>query len=152
MFDIDFLLIKPLSEQLEKIEDYREKAEFLFKVIEFDKFFSQYSEKIRDCWNRIAEEKYITENYIISRSDRLFIADYAYETRDILKVKDLINKLCNLSDGVYDYDEVIATAENEIAVIRNIDDFEFTDTAMAEEKAKPKKTKLDTLLKFKPNN
>lgn len=150
MFDIDFLLIKPLSQQLEKIENYRDKVEFLFKVIEFDKYFSQYSDEIKDCWYEITGERYLTENYIIGRNDRLFISDYAFETRNIIKVKDLINKLCSLSDGVYDYDEVIAAAENEISVIRNIDDFEFTDTAQATET--PKKTKLDTLLKFKPNN
>jgi hypothetical protein len=150
MFDIDFLLIKPLSQQLEKIENYRDKVEFLFKVIEFDKYFSQYSDEIKDCWYEITGERYTTENYIIGRNDRLFISDYAFETRNILKVKDLINKLCSLSDGVYDYDEIIATAENEISVIRNIDDFEFTDTTPTTETHK--KTRLDTLLKFKPNN
>jgi hypothetical protein len=65
------------------------------------------------------------------------------------KVKKLINKLCSLSDGVYDYDEVITQAENEISTIRTIDDFDFTDTVSANTNNN-KKPNINSLLNFKP--
>jgi hypothetical protein len=65
------------------------------------------------------------------------------------KVKKLINKLGSLSDGVYDYDEVITQAENEISTIRTIDDFDFTDTVSANTNNN-KKPNINSLLNFKP--
>jgi hypothetical protein len=65
------------------------------------------------------------------------------------KVKKLINKLGSLSDGVYDYDEVITQAENEVSTIRTIDDFDFTDTVSANTNNN-KKPNINSLLNFKP--
>jgi hypothetical protein len=61
----------------------------------------------------------------------------------------LINKLGSLSDGVYDYDEVITQAENEISTIRTIDDFDFTDSVSTNANNN-KKPNINSLLNFKP--
>lgn len=126
MFDIKYLLIPALAKQLENISDFREKAEFLLKLINFEIYFKKYADEISGSWYKEAEE-----------------------TKNISKVIELINKLCN--PDVFDYDTVIAETENETAVTANINDFEFSEEITTAKQAKKgKKTKLDVLLKFSP--
>ena len=149
MFDIKYLLIPPLTEQLEYLSDFKEKAEFLLKLINFEIYFKKYADDISESWYRETEERYCSENYSFIFSDKAFITDYAEETKNISKVIELINKLCN--PDVFDYDTVIAETENETAIIANIDDFEFSEETVPIKQNKiVKKTKLDVLLKFSP--
>jgi len=149
VFDIKYLLIPPLTGQLEDISDFKEKSEFLLKLINFEIYFKKYADEIIDNWYKETEERYYSENYGFIYSDRNFIAEYADKTKNIQKVIKLINKLCN--PDVFDYDTVIAETENETAVIANIDDFEFSDeTESIKQNKRNKKTKFDTLLSFLP--
>ena len=151
MFDIKYLLIPPLAEQLEYLSDFKEKAEFLLKLINFEIYFKKYADDINDSWYKETEERYSAENYSFIFSDKAFITDYAEETKNISKVIELINKLCN--PDVFDYDTVIAETENETAIIANIDDFEFSEETVPTKQNKiVKKTKLDVLLKFSLKN
>jgi len=143
------LLIPPIAGQLENISDFKEKAEFLLKLIDFEIYFKKYAEEISDNWHKEADERYSAENYSFIVSDKAFITEYAEETKNIGKVIELINKLCN--PDIFDYDTVIAETENETAIIANIDDFEFSEeTAQIKQTKTGKKTKLDFLLKFSP--
>ena len=95
MFDIKYLLIPPLAGQLEYLSDFREKAEFLLKLINFEIYFKKYTDEIIDNWYKETEERYSAENYSYIFSDKDFIIEYAEETQNISKVIELINKLCN---------------------------------------------------------
>jgi len=149
VFDIKYLLIPALAKQLESISDFKEKTEFLLKLINFEIYFKKYAEKIKDNWYKEAEERYSAEDYSFIFSDKAFIIKYAEETKNTDKVIELINKLCN--PDVFDYDTVIAEIENETAIIANIDDFEFSEEITPTKQAKTgKKTKLDVLLRFSP--
>ena len=149
MFDIKYLLIAPLAKQLENLSDFKEKAEFLLKLINFEIYFKKYADDISESWYRETEERYCSENYSFIFSDKAFIIQYADKTQNIGKVIELINKLC--SPDVFDYDNVIAETENETAIIANIDDFEFSEeTEPIKQSVIHKKTKLDTLLSFSP--
>ena len=149
MFDIKYLLIPPLAGQLGTISEFKEKAEFLLKLINFEIYFKKYADEIMDNWYKETEERYSAENYSFIFSDKDFIIEYTEETQNISKVIELINKLCN--PDVFDYDTVIAETENETAVIANIDDFEFSEEITLAKQAKTgKKTKLDVLLRFSP--
>ncbi len=151
MFDIKYLLIPPLAKQLEYLSDFKEKAKFLLKLINFEIYFKKYADDISGNWYRETEERYSAENYSFIFSDKAFITDYAEETKNISKVIELINKLCN--PDVFDYDTVIAETENETAVIANIDNFEFSEEITPAKQTKTgKKTRLDVLLKFSPGN
>ena len=150
MFDIKYLLIPPLAGQLEYLSDFREKAEFLLKLINFEIYFKKYTDEIIDNWYKETEERYSAENYSYIFSDKDFIIEYAEETQNISKVIELINKLCN--PDVFDYDTVIAETENETAIIANIDSFEFSEEITPAKQTKTdKKTKLDILLRFSPD-
>jgi len=129
VFDIKYLLIPPLAGQLENLSDFKEKAEFLLKLINFEIYFKKYADDISNRWYREAEERYSAENYSFIFSDKAFIIQYANKTQNIGKVMKLINKLCN--PDVFDYDSVIAETENETAIIANIDDFEFSDETIS---------------------
>ena len=147
MFDIKYLLIAPLDKQLENISDFKEKAEFLLKLINFEIYFKKYADDIGASWYKETEERYCSENYSFIFSDKAFIIQYADKIQNIDKVIKLINKLCN--PDVFDYDTIIAETENETAIIANIDDFEFSEETVPIEQNKiGKKTKLDVLLKF----
>lgn len=149
MFDIKCLLIAPLAKQLENLSDFKEKAEFLLKLINFEIYLKKYADDISESWYRETEERYCSENYSFIFSDKAFIIQYADKTQNIGKVIELINKLC--SPDVFDYDNVIAETENETAIIANIDDFEFSEETVPIEQNKiGKKTKLNVLLKFSP--
>ncbi len=149
MFDIKYLLIAPLAKQLENLSDFKEKAEFLLKLINFEIYFKKYADDISESWYRETEERYCSENYSFIFSDKAFIIQYADKTQNIGKVIELINKLC--SPDVFDYDNVIAETKNETAIIANIDDFEFSEETVPIEQNKiGKKTKLNILLKFSP--
>lgn len=149
MFDIKCLLIAPLAKQLENLSDFKEKAEFLLKLINFEIYFKKYADDISESWYRETEERYCSENYSFIFSDKVFIIQYADKIQNIGKVIELINKLC--SPDVFDYDNVIAETENETAIIANIDDFEFSEETVPIEQNKiGKKTKLNVLLKFSP--
>lgn len=149
MFDIKYLLIPPLAEQLESISDFGEKAEFLLKLINFEIYFKKYADEISSSWYSEIEERYSAEDYGFIFSDKAFIVEYACETQNTNKVIELINKLCN--PDIFDYDTVIAETENETAIIADIDDFEFSEEIIPAKRTKAgKKTKLDILLKFSP--
>lgn len=149
MFDIKYLLIAPLAKQLENLSDFKEKAEFLLKLINFEIYLKKYADDISESWYRETEERYCSENYSFIFSDKVFIIQYADKIQNIGKVIELINKLC--SPDVFDYDNVIAETENETAIIANIDDFEFSEETVPIEQNKiGKKTKLNVLLKFSP--
>ncbi len=149
MFDIKYLLIAPLAKQLENLSDFKEKAEFLLKLINFEIYFKKYADDISESWYRETEERYCSENYSFIFSDKAFIIQYADKIQNIDKVIKLINKLCN--PDVFDYDTIIAETENETAIIANIDDFEFSEeTEPIKQSVIHKKTKLDTLLSFSP--
>ena len=149
MFDIKYLLIAPLAKQLENLSDFKEKAEFLLKLINFEIYIKKYADDISESWYRETEERYCSENYSFIFSDKAFIIQYADKTQNIGKVIELINKLC--SPDVFDYDNVIAETENETAIIANIDDFEFSEEpAQTEQTKTDKKTKIDVLLRFSP--
>lgn len=149
MFDIKCLLIAPLAKQLENLSDFKEKAEFLLKLINFEIYLKKYADDISESWYRETEERYCSENYSFIFSDKVFIIQYADKIQNIGKVIELINKLC--SPDVFDYDNVIAETENETAIIANIDDFEFSEETVPIEQNKiGKKTKLNVLLKFSP--
>ena len=149
MFDIKYLLIAPLAKQLENLSDFKEKAEFLLKLINFEIYFKKYADDISGSWYKEVEERYSAENYNFIFSDKAFIIQYADKTKNIGKVIKLINKLC--SPDVFDYDNVIAETKNETAIIANIDDFEFSEETVPIEQNKiGKKTKLNILLKFSP--
>jgi hypothetical protein len=149
VFDIKYLLIAPLAKQLENLSDFKEKAEFLLKLINFEIYFKKYADDISESWYRETEERYCSENYSFIFSDKAFIIQYADKTQNIGKVIELINKLC--SPDVFDYDNVIAETKNETAIIANIDDFEFSEETVPIEQNKiGKKTKLNILLKFSP--
>ena len=106
MFDIKYLLIAPLAKQLENLSDFKEKAEFLLKLINFEIYLKKYADDISESWYRETEERYCSENYSFIFSDKAFIIQYADKTQNIGKVIELINKLC--SPDVFDYDNVIA--------------------------------------------
>ena len=147
MFDIKYLLIPPLAGQLEYLSEFREKAEFLLKLINFEIYFKKYTDEIIDKWYKETEERYSAENYSYIFSDKDFIIEYAEETQNISKVIELINKLCN--SDVFDYDTVIAETENETAILANIAGFEFSEEITPAKQTKTdKKTKLDILLRF----
>ena len=149
MFDIKYLLIPPLAKQLESLSDFKEKAKFLLKLINFEIYFKKYADDISGSWYKEVEERYSAENYNFIFSDKAFIIQYADKTKNIGKVIKLINKLC--SPDVFDYDNVIAETKNETAIIANIDDFEFSEETVPIEQNKiGKKTKLNILLKFSP--
>lgn len=154
MFDIEFLLIEPLREHLYSLKNIEYQVLFLFQVIEFEKNFKHYSQKIYDYWYEMTEERYPIGEYSVSENDKSFILEYAKEKNNLSKVKELINKLCNCNDGVLDYDDIIAEAENEISTIQNIDSFEFTETEQSSEQNKKdvKHTSINAILSFKPNN
>ena len=127
MFDIKYLLIPPLAKQLESLSDFKEKAKFLLKLINFEIYFKKYADDISGSWYKEVEERYSAENYSFIFSDKAFIIQYA------------------------DYDSVIAETENETAIIANIDDFEFSEEPAQTERTKTdKKTKIDILLRFSP--
>lgn len=150
MFDIKCLLIAPLAKQLENLSDFKEKAEFLLKLINFEIYFKKYADDISESWYRETEERYCSENYSFIFSDKAFIIQYADKIQNIDKVIKLINKLCN--PDVFDYDTIIAETENETSIIANIDDFEFSEeTEPIKQSVIHKKTKLDTLLSFSPS-
>ena len=152
MFDIDFLLIEPLKEHLNSLQNIEYQVLFLFQLIDFEKNFAEYSNKISDNWYKMTEERYPVGEYSFSDNDKKFIIEYAKEKNSLEKAKELINKLCNTKDGVLDYDDIIAEAENEITTIQNIDGFEFTDISkksVTSDKAK-KHTSINTILGFKP--
>ena len=134
MFDIKYLLIAPLAKQLENLSDFKEKAEFLLKLINFEIYFKKYADDISESWYRETEERYCSENYSFIFSDKAFIIQYADKTQNIGKVIELINKLC--SPDVFDYDNVIAETKNETAIIANIDDFEFSEETVPIEQNK----------------
>lgn len=149
MFDIKCLLIAPLAKQLENLSDFKEKVEFLLKLINFEIYFKKYADDISESWYRETEERYCSENYSFIFSDKAFIIQYADKIQNIDKVIKLINKLCN--PDVFDYDTIIAETENETSIIANIDDFEFSEeTEPIKQSVIHKKTKLDTLLSFSP--
>ncbi len=149
MFDIKYLLIPPLAKQLESLSDFKEKAKFLLKLINFEIYFKKYADDISGSWYKEVEERYSAENYSFIFSDKAFIIQYADKTKNIGKVIKLINKLCN--PDVFDYDSVIAETENETAIIANIDVFEFSEEpAQTEQTKTDKKTKIDVLLRFSP--
>ena len=152
MFDIDYLLIEPLKEHLNSLQNIEYQVLFLFQLIDFEKNFAEYSNKISDNWYKMTEERYPVGEYSFSDNDKKFIIEYAKEKNNLEKAKELINKLCNTKDGVLDYDDIIAEAENEITTIQNIDSFEFTDMSENSKKTDtPKKhTSINTILGFKP--
>ena len=154
MFDIDYLLINPLEEHLYSLKNIEYQVFFLFQLLEFDKNFKEYSDKISDHWYEMTEEQYPISGYTLSESDKIFIIEYAKEINNLSKVKKLINKLCNCKDGVLDYDDIMAEAENEISTIQNINNFDFTQIlqSTSDNKNGTKHTSINTILAFKPNN
>lgn len=151
MFDIKYLFIPEIKNIFDEISDYGDKVEFLFKLLDFEIYFKKYADKISQHWINETQERYSSEDYAFMINEKPFVMEYALKTQNTEKIFDLINKLCN--PDVYDYDNVIADAENDTAVIANIDDFEFTDDKTSEAAEKPiRRTSLDVLLKFEPKN
>lgn len=150
IFDIKYLFIPEISKKFNAISDYAEKVEFIFRLLDFDINFKEYADKINDNWINNVDERYSAENYAFMTNEKNLITEYACKTQDTEKLFELINKLCN--PEIYDYDTVVAEAENSIAIIANIDDFEFTDfdTEISEQKQSVKRTSLDVLLGFEP--
>lgn len=72
MFDIKYLLIPAIAKQLESISDFKEKAEFLLKLINFEIYFKKYADEINDSWHKEAEERYSAEDYSFIFSDKAF--------------------------------------------------------------------------------
>lgn len=54
--NIKYLLIPPLAGQLESILDFKEKAECLLKVVNFEIYLKKYADEINNNWYRKTEE------------------------------------------------------------------------------------------------
>lgn len=147
MFNIDYLLTPLILERLNSIQGIKEQTSFLFSIIEFDVYFPDICNDIAAFWYQNTGERYNCIEYIITNSDKTFILEYASNIRNLGKVKSLINKLCSISDGVYDHDTIIADAVNEISTIQNIDDFDFTEDLGRQKQNKPT---LTSVLSMKP--
>ena len=153
VFDIDYLLIEPLKKHLYSLKSIEYQVLFLLQLIDFEINFKEYSNKIASNWYEMTEERYREGEYSLADSDKKFVLEYAREKNSLDKAKDLINKLCNCKDGVLDYDDIIAEAENEISTIQDISNFKFTEISEDTEKSKKlgKHTSIGTILGFKPN-
>ena len=119
MFDIDNLITEDIRDILTD-KSVEKQTEFLLNLIEFNIYYPKYSNSISHLWYTKCNERYDASQYLIADEDKEFIAEYAKNTEDINKVKELINKLCSLSDGVLSYDEVIAEAEKDMCVIQDL--------------------------------
>jgi hypothetical protein len=149
MLDIDALITNKVADKLNKLQTIRQKADLLLKLADYEIYFPELFDDISTHWYNITGTQYVSADHYIYEGDKSLILDYAESVNSLDKVKKLINKLGSLSDGVYDYDEVITQAENEISTIRTIDDFDFTDTVSANTNNN-KKPNINSLLNFKP--
>jgi hypothetical protein len=150
-FDIRYLLIPEITEKYNALSNFDDKVEFLFKLLSFDIYFKKYTDKINENWIKEVGKQYSDEDYAFMINEKAFVIEYACKTYDDNKIFDLINKLCNPENC--DHDTVVADAEKYVAVITNIDDFEFSDDLSDEttkQKQPVRKTSLDVLLRFQP--
>ena len=148
MFSIDFLITRNIEYLLNKAENIVDKTEILLHLIEFPRYFSEYMQEISEKWYIHTNTRYNEEEYIIPDDDMNFIREYADKINNITKVKELINKLASLKDGVYDYDAIMAEAENDISLCTHIDDFNFTGNNNSNGSKKPS---ITSLLKLMPH-
>ncbi len=149
MFSIDFLITRNIEYLLNKAENIVDKTEILLQLIEFPRYFSEYMQEISEKWYIHTNTRYNEEEYIIPDDDMNFIREYADKINNITKVKELINKLASLKDGVYDYDAIMAEAENDISLFTHIDDFNFTGSNTSKRNKKPS---ITSLLKSMPKH
>lgn len=105
---------------------------------------------ISKLWYDNTGTPYVATYHYIYEDDKPLILDYAESVNDLDKVKALINKLGSISDGVYDYDDIIAQAKNEVNTIRSLDDFDFSDDN-TKNTISHEKPNINSLLSFKPN-
>ena len=89
MFDIDYLLIEPLKEHLNSLQNIEYQVLFLFQLIDFEKNFAEYSNKISDNWYKMTEERYPAEEYSFSDNDKKFIIEYAKRKTALKKQRNL---------------------------------------------------------------
>lgn len=80
-----------MKEHLYSLKNIEYQVLFLFQVIEFEKNFKQYSQKIYDYWYEMTEERYPVGEYSVSENDKSFILEYAKEKNNLSKTIDLIN-------------------------------------------------------------
>ena len=127
MFDIELLITDEIATFLEKANNTTEKAQILVRLLEYDREFPEIATEIEAFYIEQTGERYKTSEHYLNEDDKELVNEYATATEHYAKTKELINKLANISAGMYDYDEVVSSAQNEISPISNIDDFDLSE-------------------------
>ena len=149
MFDIENLITKPIQIRLDSINNTDEQAVFLLKLIDFEANFKDDAGEIAKLWFENTQERYSSGDYYIDEDTKALIYRYARFTENIEKVKSVINKLLSVDDGVYDYDTIIAEMEEEMLILRNISDFEFSDGVKNNKTAKLGLKSIGEIMEYK---
>lgn len=147
MFSIENLITADIDKIIGQKINNRAKAEVLLNLIEFEENYVDQSEEIGKLWFSKTGERYSSSAYFLSNDDKEFLLEYAEKIGNFENVKKLLDKLCSINEGVYDYDEVISEAENEINIISDISNAMFSD--YEDKNEHPKKTSIHLLLSRK---
>lgn len=149
MFDIENLITKSMQTRLDSIKNTDEQAVFLLRLIDFEANFKDDAVEIAKLWFENTQERYSSGEHYIDDDTKALIYRYARFTGSIEKVKNVINKLLSIDDGVYDYDSVIAEMEEEMLLLRNIDDFEFSNGSKTRKRAKSGLKSIGDIMEYK---
>ena len=103
-------------------------AVFLLKLIDFEANFKDDAAEIAKLWAENTQTRYSCGDHYIDEDTKALIYRYARFTSDLEKVKNVLNKLLSVDDGVYDYDSIIVDMEDEMLLLKNIRNFEFSDS------------------------
>ena len=153
MFYIDNLISPTIQEQLDKIEYIENQAVFLLQLLDYTAYFPDVKDEISSYCKSICNRVYDMSLFRKVAGDRAFIMQYARKCRSLKQVKNLIDALCSsIDEDVDNYDEIIDKAKDELILIEDISDFEFSDSKSkkTEDNAKTaKKTSIKDILKYK---
>lgn len=126
MFYIDAVITFVVYDRNNALSCIEDKTDLLLRLVDFELNFHEIAYEISRPWYKKTEEIYSSEEQFLDSDTKTLIMEYAVFSNNLSKIKKLINKLLSINDGVYDHDGIATEIENEMSVIRCIDDFEFT--------------------------